>query len=80
MFARHDPRFARYDSREVQVRYFSGAWYIVRRDLYPHTTPHGSVWTTRQGECAWVGARQGDTSDSGFTFRRWELPDRDLTA
>ena len=84
MFARHDPRFARHDSRETQIRYFNGAWYIVRRDLYPHTTydtsAHGAVMVTRQGECAWVGARQGDTSDSGFTFRRWELPDRDLTA
>jgi hypothetical protein len=75
--------FARYGSREMQVTHYNGTWFIVRRDLYPHTTydttDHGSVMVTRQGECAWVGARQGDTRDSGFTFRRYELPDRDLT-
>ena len=76
--------FARYDSREVQIRHYNGTWFIVRRDLYPHTTydttPHGSVMVTRQGECAWVGARQGETQDSGFTFRRYERPDRDLAS
>jgi len=31
-------RFAQYDSREIKTQYFNGAWYVVRRDMYPHTT------------------------------------------
>jgi hypothetical protein len=75
--------FARYDSREIQAKHYNGAWYVVRRDMYPHTTSdisvHGSVMVTRQGEAALVGIRQGETDDGGFTWRRYERPDRDLT-
>jgi hypothetical protein len=70
--------FARYDSREIRVTHFNGMWYVVRRDMYPHTS--GSPWVTRQGESILVGIRQGETEDSGFTFRRYVRPDRDLAA
>ena len=70
--------FARYDSRELQATHYNGAWYVVRRDLYPHTS--GVPWVTRQGEEVLVGIRQGETTeDSGFTFRRYRRPDRDLS-
>ena len=67
--------YARYGSREIQVRHYGGTWFVVRRDQYPHTT--GSPMVTRQGECRWVGARQGNDADGGFTFRRYERPDSD---
>ncbi len=74
--------FARYNSREIKVQHYGGAWFVVRRDMYPHTTfdtsKHGSVMVTRQGSAVMVGIRQGETDDGGFTCRRWELPDRDL--
>ena len=76
--------FARYDSREIKATHYNGAWYVVRRDMYPHTTfdatVHGSVMVTRQGEAVLVGMRQGETEDSGFTYRRYERPDRELNA
>jgi hypothetical protein len=75
-------QFARYDSREIKVQHFGGAWYVVRRDMYPHTTydtsAHGSAMVTRQGSAVGIGIRQGGGYDGGFTCRRWELPDRDV--
>ena len=37
--------YARYGSREIQVRHYGGTWFVVRRDQYPHTT--GSPMVTR---------------------------------
>ena len=57
--------FARYDSRELQATHYNGAWYVVRRDLYPHTS--GVPWVTRQGEGSWWAsgrARRRKTADS----------------
>ena len=77
-----DTRFARYDSREIKVQHFGGAWYVVRRDMYPHTTSQasdaGSVMVTRQGSAVGIGIRQGSEEAGGYTCRRWELPDRDV--
>ena len=68
--------FAKYASRETQVRYYLGAWYIVRHDMHPHThlTQAGPV--TKQGHRMLVGIRQGEGNDDhGFTMRQWQRPD-----
>lgn len=72
-----DVRFARYRSTETQARYLNGTWYVVRYDMYPHTTYAGHGMVTRQGHCYWAGARQGFTQDGGFAWRSWERRDTD---
>lgn len=72
-------RFAQHSSREIRTQYFNGAWYVVRKDMYPHTThdPSNLVThqVTRQGSCTWVGIRQGTTATAGYAVRRYEHPD-----
>ena len=70
-------RFAQYDSREIKTQYFNGAWYVVRRDMYPHTTftPAYTYPVTRQGMSYSVGIRQGTSDSAGFTWARYERPD-----
>ena len=63
--------FAKYGECEITARYYNGAGYVVRREMYPHTrfTPAGP--DTRQGHSMLVGIRQGTGSDSGFAVRRY---------
>jgi hypothetical protein len=79
-----EPRFARHSSREIKTQYFNGACYVVRRDMYPHTTyvsdgisiaPYSGKQVTRQGSCTWVGIRQGTTPFAGYAVRRYEHAD-----
>lgn len=68
--------FATYGSRETQVRYLGGAWYIVRHDRYPHTHLTAAGPVTRQGHAMLIGIRQGEGNDDhGFAFRRYTRPD-----
>jgi hypothetical protein len=68
--------FAKYSSSETEARYYLGAWYIVRREMYPHTRHEAGRMVTRQGHAVLVGIRQGEGSDDhGFTCRRYSLPD-----
>ena len=68
--------FAIYRDRETEARYYLGAWYIVRREMYPHTTWQDGRMVTRQGHAALVGIRQGEGSDdSGFKCHRYALAD-----
>ena len=70
--------FARYRSTETQVRYFNGAWYLVRYEMYPHTdfsrTPR-----TMQGHCYLTGVGQGCTPHSGFAYFRYPRKDTEGT-
>lgn len=69
---------AEYKSRETEVRYFNGAWYIVRHEMRAstHATPGRAGLVTRQGRAVLVGIRQGEGNDDhGFTCRRYSLPD-----
>lgn len=77
-------KFARYSSRVTQV-YYLGARYVVRRDLYPHTTVNDDYTSsvTRQGESYSVGIRQGDACTGedytgGYATRWYTRKDRDL--
>ena len=66
----------RYDSREIAVRYYNGAWYVVRHDMYPRTSrPGDGTLVRRQGHAMHVGIRQGDGDRGGFVTRRYQLPD-----
>ena len=67
--------YAVYRSREITVTYFNGAGYVVRHEMYPHTTftPAGQV--TRQGHAMLAGTRQGTGADGGFVTRRYSRPD-----
>jgi hypothetical protein len=68
--------FAKYGSSETGARYYLGAWYIVRREMFPHTTYQAGRMVTRQGHGVLVGIRQGKGSDdSGFICHRYQLPD-----
>jgi hypothetical protein len=68
--------FAVYKSRETEVRYLNGAWYVVWREMYPRTRYEAGRRVTRQGHGVLVGIRQGEGSDDhGFTCRRYSLPD-----
>ena len=68
-------KFAVYGSRETAVTYYNGAGYVVRHDMYPHTTFTDGGPVTRQGHAVYVGARQGLTDSAGFTTRRYTRPD-----
>lgn len=75
-----DTTFAIYRSTETQVRYFNGIHYIVRHEMYPHTTfkPDGvsiARQVTMQGHSIYVGARQGDSFLGGFSVTRYNRPD-----
>lgn len=69
-------KFAIYRSTETQVRYFNGAGYVVRHDMYPHTLGwvNGHAVTV-QGHSMLVGIRQGLTDEAGFTVRHYTRPD-----
>jgi hypothetical protein len=72
--------FARYASTETQARYFNGAWYITRREMFPHTrwTADGRM-VTKQGHAVLVGIRQGEGNDDhGFTCHRYNRPDTEI--
>lgn len=68
-------KFAIYRETEVAVRYFNGAGYVVRHDMFPHTGFGASGPVTRQGHVMLVGARQGLTDTAGFTIRTYRRPD-----
>ncbi len=67
--------FAVYGSREITVRYFNGAGYVVRREMYPHTTFTQDGPVTRQGLAMLASCRQGTGDAGGFAVRRYALPD-----
>ena len=69
--------FAIYRDREVCVRYFNGAGYVVRHDMFPRTTFPGYPVppVTKQGHAMLVGIRQGTSDEAGFTTRRYQRPD-----
>ena len=63
--------FARYSDREIHVRYYNGAGYVVRMQLHPHTRFTAAGPVTRQAHTNLVGIRQGTSDDAGFTTRRY---------
>lgn len=69
--------WAIYRDREVTVRYFNGAGYVVRHDMHPHTTFTAAGPVTRQGHWMAAGIRQGTGDSGGFAWRRYTLPDTD---
>jgi hypothetical protein len=68
-------RYAVYGTRETAVTYYNGTGYVVRHDMYPHTTYTAQGPVTRQGHAVNVGARQGLTDSAGFAVRRYTRPD-----
>ena len=62
---------ARYASREIAVRYYNGAGYVVREDQHPHTRFTAAGPQTTQGRTLYVGARQGTGAEAGFRTRRY---------
>lgn len=69
-------KFAVYRETETQAKFFNGAWYVVRHDMYPHTLGWaGGYANTVQGHSMLVGIRQGFTDEAGFTVRKYTLPD-----
>ena len=69
-------KFAKYAEREIRVMYFNGTGYVVRHEMYPHTTFTDNRQVTKQGHSFVVGARQGTSLDNaGFAYRRYRRPD-----